>query len=187
MVMTRSELDGLDPQNFWSRVNKNGPIPEHQPHLGNCWIFGERVRRYRSIRVNQRWCLVHRISYIFSVGDIPIGKIICHRCDMPSCVRPEHIYPGTYSDNRRDWFAHGKLVERSDVFLPNPCRPPKKPECITSRRLKIGMRIVNGNWLRSVPMREIAMWDRGEAVPYSSRKLIEKAAAELGYSRGQEP
>jgi hypothetical protein len=41
-------------------------------------------------------------------GDIPAGMIICHRCDNPPCVRPEHLFLGTQADNQRDRKRKGR-------------------------------------------------------------------------------
>jgi hypothetical protein len=38
-------------------------------------------------------------------GPIPDGLQLLHHCDMPMCVNPDHLYPGTNADNRRDYAA----------------------------------------------------------------------------------
>jgi len=44
----------------------------------------------------------HRASYVIHNGPIPKGKFVCHRCNVPMCVNPKHLYCGTIKNNRHD-------------------------------------------------------------------------------------
>lgn len=56
----------------------------------------------------RRLAYVHRVSYELEVGVIPAGAYICHRCDNPPCVRPDHLFVGTQLDNMRDAASKGR-------------------------------------------------------------------------------
>ena len=43
-----------------------------------------------------------RFQWILTFGPIPAGAFVCHRCDNPLCVRPDHLFLGTQLDNMRD-------------------------------------------------------------------------------------
>lgn len=44
----------------------------------------------------------HRVAWELIMGPIPDDMVICHRCDNPPCVRPEHLFLGTKKDNTQD-------------------------------------------------------------------------------------
>lgn len=80
-----------------------GPLPTA------CWIWQKsrnKVSGYGVLTVTEnsktRTVLAHRLSYTITVGDIPEGLLVLHKCDVRLCINPDHLFIGTNSDNRFD-------------------------------------------------------------------------------------
>lgn len=87
-----------------------------------CWIwpFAKDKDGYGRVYMhgNRR---AHRLAYKSFVGKIPTGLCVLHRCDVPSCVNPRHLFLGTVKDNNRDRVFKGRNGKR-------PGHPPR-PAC----------------------------------------------------------
>lgn len=77
-------------------------VPESGCHLyTGSWT----QRGYGEISIQAVKMRAHRLSYTLANGPIPPGLMICHKCDTPQCINPEHLYAGTARDNSRDTHA----------------------------------------------------------------------------------
>jgi HNH endonuclease len=96
---------------FWPKVDKNGPIPEYRPELGQCWIWtrGCTGKGYGAFKVRGKQTPAHRVAYELSKGDIPEGLDLDHLCRVRNCVNPDHLEPVTSLENIRRGYAYSAV------------------------------------------------------------------------------
>lgn len=91
-------------QRFWSKVDKRGP--------DECWPW-KGVRSsdgYGAFKIKGVFVGAHRVAYAIhariSLEQIPAE--VCHHCDNPPCVNPDHLFLGTHQDNMTDRNKKGR-------------------------------------------------------------------------------
>lgn len=111
---------------------------------------------YGSVQFNGKRERVNRVSYRLNVGEIPDGLFVCHHCDNPPCINPDHLFLGTQTDNMRDMASKGrsalgerngqsKLTEKDIISIREMngsyeqiaklfCVDPSNISCIRSRK-----------------------------------------------------
>ena len=102
-------LTESDKARFFAKINKDGPT---MPHMDTpCWVWtaGKGRRGYGSAGSSPwgrrfKTSPAHRLSYICYKGEIPKGLFVCHTCDNPPCINPEHLFLGTHRDNMKDMY-----------------------------------------------------------------------------------
>lgn len=68
-----------------------------------CWLYRNRPEVYGNLKGDDgKTKLAHRFSFELHNGPIPRGMFVCHKCDTPGCVNPDHLYVGTHEDNNQD-------------------------------------------------------------------------------------
>lgn len=99
----------IDPTiRFWKKVDKHGPI---HPTLGTeCWLWTgyQMPFGHGQLNVGDKIVLTHRFSWELHHGPIPEGLSVLHHCDVPNCIRPDHLFLGTQKDNVQDAIQKGR-------------------------------------------------------------------------------
>ena len=91
---------------FWALV-KTDLAP------GKCWLWqGVKVGGYGRVHRKGKLHMAHRYIYEAEVGPVPDGMNVLHHCDIPTCVRPAHLWLGTHKENMEDMAAKGRAPRK---------------------------------------------------------------------------
>ena len=98
----REECIKIMQQSFETFINKSN----------ECWLWNGagkgRKSDYGSFTFRGKGMRAHRASYFIYKGEIPERMLVLHKCDIPRCVNPDHLWLGTYLDNNRDKVSKGR-------------------------------------------------------------------------------
>lgn len=82
-----------------------------------CWVWTGAINRhgYGNAKVDRRNVGIHRMAWALAFGDVPDGLLVLHKCDMRSCVNPQHLFLGTHKDNTADMIKKNRHRHRKQV------------------------------------------------------------------------
>lgn len=80
--------------------------------ISGCWLWaGSDKKGYGDFSFNHRAkTTAHRASWMFFRGEIPSGIFVLHKCDVPACCNPDHLFLGTALDNSKDMISKGRNI-----------------------------------------------------------------------------
>lgn len=92
---------------LYSKVERN-PLTDCLEWTGSLDKNG-----YGKLKVQGKQYYTHRIAYQLGYGLDPKELFVCHKCDNPKCVNPQHLFLGTHQDNMDDMLRKGRHTNQN--------------------------------------------------------------------------
>lgn len=89
-------------ERFWRHVRKSDGCWE--------WTGSTNDSGYGQFKVDKWPVKAHRFSWLLHFGSIPGDLLVCHHCDNPPCVRPDHLFLGSVDNNNHDKMRKGRQL-----------------------------------------------------------------------------
>jgi hypothetical protein len=85
--------------------------------ITGCWLWRGWLssKGYSRLRDGAKFVYGHRALWIELHGPLSAGQCVCHRCDVPRCVNPEHLFVGSNADNHADKIAKGRQARGEGI------------------------------------------------------------------------
>lgn len=93
----------MSDERFWAKVDKG-------PHPKGCWLWTGYKQRFGHGAISRggKTVLAHRHAWALLKGPLPASACLLHRCDVPACVSPDHLFIGDRATNMADMKAKGR-------------------------------------------------------------------------------
>lgn len=117
----------------YGKLNRAGKLPKTNLYVrgtladklksyivgsNGCWMWQGALNEdgYGHLVHEGRRPAVHRLSYEFYKGEIPEHMCVCHSCDTPACINPDHLFLASHKGNMEDKVSKGRQYKGIEVW-----------------------------------------------------------------------
>lgn len=161
-------LTEIERRRFFQKIKKTD----------GCWLWtGSKTEwGYGRVWLNRKFYQANRVSFAIHKHPVPKNKLVCHSCDNPSCVNPDHLFVGSDNDNWQDCRQkrrnrhprgeeHGRvrLTTEQVMEIKRDYAPRKMPKRVFAEKFGVSVsciqHIVRGdNWKSMAPTMDDPMF-----------------------------
>lgn len=131
-------------RNFWLIKSVPDRFAQNSTYIPFCgcrlWFGPSVPKGYGVISYQGKQVYAHRLAWQLENGQIPIGAMVLHDCDMPGCINPEHLYVGSPQDNMND------KAKR------NRCNSPKGERHLSAKLTEAQVREIRSTFIPHHPL-----------------------------------
>lgn len=142
------------------------------------WLTAKTGGGYGTFSIKGISYPAHRVLYELFNGKIPDGLLVCHQCDNPGCVNPNHLWVGTQSDNVKDAYEKGRayISDKTKATL-SAFNTGKKHSLETKMKLSAAHK---GKKVSDTTKAKLSALNSGENHPMYGKKQSKETRAKIG-------